>query len=68
MSAEKKRPHFALHMIMLAVLVWGILLAIGVLIFRGSWLGAAIVLGCTCGFVGFWKLLASRKARDPRAD
>ena len=49
---------------MLAVLIWGLLLALGVRLYRGSWTGAAIVAGCTVLFVGsWWLLLYMRKRR-----
>ena len=50
---------------MLAVLVWGLMLALGVRLFRGSWLGAGVVLGCTLLFLGGWQLLLYSRRRPP---
>jgi len=52
--------------IMLAVLVWGLMLALGTYLFGGNQPGlrAAIVAGCTVGFLGLWlAALASRRRR-----
>ncbi len=52
--------------IMLAVLAWGMLLALGSYLYGGNhavW-RAAIVLGVTAGFLGLWLgALAARKRR-----
>ena len=50
-----------------AILVWGSLLALGVLLFRKSWLGAGIALTCTLVFLGGWKLLLLRRGGKRRA-
>ncbi len=53
--------------IMLAVLAWGILLALGSYLFGGNHpaLRAAIVLAATCSFLVLWlAALAVRKRRD----
>ena len=41
---------------MLAILVWGLLLALGTFLFGGNQpvLRAAIVAGCTLAFLGLW--------------
>jgi hypothetical protein len=52
--------------IMLAVLGWGLVLALGTYLFGGNQpvLRAAIVAGCTLGFLGIWlAALALRKRR-----
>jgi len=52
--------------IMLAVLAWGLLLALGTYLFGGNQplLRAAIVAGCTLGFLGLWlAALAMRQRR-----
>ncbi|NIP85271.1 MAG: hypothetical protein GTO03_06830 [Planctomycetales bacterium] len=48
-----------------AILVWGSLLALGVLLFRRSLLGAGIALACTLGFLGVWRLLLRRVGGRP---
>ncbi len=67
---ESERPaadHTATtRWIMLAVLIWGMLLALGTFLFGGNqpvW-RAAIVAGCTLAFLGFWwaALTVRRKA------
>lgn len=53
--------------IMLAVLVWGILLALGSYLFGGNHpaLRAVIVLAATCSFLVLWMAaLAVRKRRE----
>ena len=42
--------------LMLAILVWGLLLALGTFLFGGNQpvLRAAIVAGCTLAFLGLW--------------
>jgi hypothetical protein len=42
---------------MLAVLVWGVILSIGVYYRWKRWQGCALVLACTLVFIGGWKLL-----------
>ena len=52
--------------IMLAVLGWGLLLALGTYLFGGNQplLRAVIVAGCTLGFLGLWLVaLALRQRR-----
>ncbi len=51
--------------IMIGVLVWGLVIALGVLLFRRSWPGFFIVAGCTVAFVGIWKLLLN--VRPPKS-
>ncbi len=57
--------------IMLAVLFWGVLLALGSYLFGGNHAvaRAAIVLGVTAAFLGLWLgALASRKRRIEREE
>jgi hypothetical protein len=52
--------------IMLAVLAWGLLLALGTYLFGGNQPGlrAGIVVGCTLAFLGlWWGALAMRKRK-----
>jgi len=46
-------------LLMLALLIWGVLLAVGTLIFPGNLaiVRGVLVLGCTLAFVGFWVLM-----------
>jgi len=67
MPADKHPPQLILNLIMGAILVWGSLLALGVLLFRKSWLGAGIALTCTLVFLGGWKLLLLRRGGKRRA-
>jgi len=55
----------ATRWLMLAVLIWGLLLALGTFLFGGNQplLRAAIVVGCTLGFLGLWAgALAARRS------
>jgi high-affinity Fe2+/Pb2+ permease len=56
----------ATRWIILAVLIWGLLLALGTYLFGGNQplLRAAIVAGCTFGFLGLW--LAALAVRQRR--
>ena len=52
--------------LMLSILVWGLILALGAYLFGGNQplLRAAIVLGCTLAFLGLWMAaLAVRRRR-----
>jgi high-affinity Fe2+/Pb2+ permease len=54
----------ATRWIMLAVLIWGLLLALGTFLFGGNQplLRAAIVAGCTLAFLALWAAaLAARR-------
>ena len=58
MEQPEPRPDALLKLVMLAVLIWGSAIALGVLIFgRNPIAGAAIVMACTLGFLGIWRLL-----------
>jgi hypothetical protein len=52
--------------LMLSILVWGLLLALGTYLFGGNQpvLRALIVLGCTLGFLGLW--MAALAMKRPR--
>ena len=54
--------------IMLAVLVWGIVLAIGAYLFGGTllWQRASIVLGSALLFVAFWLAMLAHRQRRMR--
>ena len=52
--------------LMLSILAWGLILALGTYLFGGNQplLRAAIVLGCTLAFLGLWMgALAVKKRR-----
>ena len=56
----------ALRWLMLAVLTWGLLLALGTFLFGGNQplLRAGIVIGCTLAFLALWAgALAARRGR-----
>jgi high-affinity Fe2+/Pb2+ permease len=62
-------PTSTVRWIMLSVLAWGLLLALGTYLFGGSQplLRAAIVAGCTLAFLAFWlAALAMRQRRIKR--
>lgn len=51
--------------LMLAILLWGLLLALGTYLFGGNqpvW-RATIVAGCTLAFLGLWALALGMRAR-----
>jgi hypothetical protein len=57
----------AIRWLMIAVLVWGLLLALGTFLFGGNQplLRAAIVAGCTLAFLGLWlAALTVRRGRN----
>jgi hypothetical protein len=57
----------ATRWLMLSILVWGLLLALGTFLFGGNQplFRAAIVAGCTLAFLGLWAAaLAVRRARS----
>jgi hypothetical protein len=68
-AADEPSPGPAVNLtrwIMLAVLAWGLLLALGTYLFGGNQPGlrAAIVALCTLAFLGmWWTALALRKRR-----
>ena len=56
----------AIRWIMVAVLVWGLLLALGTFLFGGNQplLRAAVVIGCTLGFLGLWMAALAVRRRS----
>jgi protein-S-isoprenylcysteine O-methyltransferase Ste14 len=68
MSDSEPQPGTITNFIMVAVFVWGLVLAVGVLVARKSWLGFAIVAGCTVVFLGIWKLLLVSRKRPRDQD
>jgi high-affinity Fe2+/Pb2+ permease len=56
------------HWLMLAVLIWGLLLALGTFRFGGNQplLRAMIVVGCTLGFLGLWLAALAVRRKAPR--
>jgi hypothetical protein len=57
----------ALRWLMLAILIWGLLLALGTFLFGGNQplLKAGIVIGCTLAFIGLWAgALAARRGKS----
>jgi hypothetical protein len=61
---RESRPA-ALRWVMLAVLVWGLLLALGTFLFGGNQplVRAAIVAGCTLAFLGLWMVALAIRGR-----
>jgi predicted Na+-dependent transporter len=58
---------WALALIMLAVVAWGIFHAIGAYKFNHNPWRAVMVLACVAGYLGFWiAMLAARRARLSR--
>lgn len=58
-----------LRAIMLALVAWGVVQAIGAWLFNGDPLRPLIVLGCMAGFLGFWlAMLSVRRRRTGFAD
>ena len=51
--------------LMLAILTWGLLLALGTFLFGGnqSLMRAAIVAGCTLAFLGLWAAALATQRR-----
>jgi hypothetical protein len=58
-------PHRVILYIMLAVFVWGGLLALGAYLSGGNrqLLKADIILGCVAVFLGLWAILLRRRAK-----
>lgn len=57
MPNSELNPRRTLRYVMIAVLVWGVILSIGVYYRWRKWQGFLLVLSCTLVFVGIWKLL-----------
>ena len=49
--------------IMLAVTIWGMVLAYGAYLYNHNPLRAAVVAACVFGFLGFWALMLRARAR-----
>ena len=63
-AASSRDPEKILRWIMLALVVWAVIQAIGAWLFNYDPLRGLIVLGCMGGFLGFWwAALAARKRR-----
>ena len=56
----------ATRWLMLAILVWGMLLALGTFLFGGNQpiLRAVIVAGCTLAFLGLWLAALAMRRSD----
>jgi hypothetical protein len=54
--------------IMVALVAWGVLQALGAWLFNQDPLRPLIVLGCVGGFLGFWLALLSVRRRRGVAD
>lgn len=52
--------------IMLAVVAWGTVQAIGAYRFNHNPWRAVMVLSCVGAFLGFWGILLARQSRGPR--
>lgn len=62
-------PEKILRWIMVAVLVWGSILAAGSWTFNHDVRRPIVVLACVLGFLGFWNvMLAGRRRRIARGD
>lgn len=61
MSPANPKPRNVIYAIMAAVLIWGLILAVGVLIKTESWRAFAIVVACIVVFVGVWRALLGNR-------
>ncbi len=57
MAPSNPKPRTVIHAIMVVLLIWGCILAVGVLLRTESWRAFAIVVACMVVFVGVWKVL-----------
>lgn len=66
MNQQRKppSPRTILALVMGGLAVWGIYLAVGILVYGINPLGALLVLGCVGFFLGFWLLLLWTQKRD----
>ena len=64
MPAVKLRPArwSMLAVIMAALLVWGLYLAVGAVLYRRNFLPGMVVLGCMAAFLATWLLLLRLRA------
>ena len=68
-SPPSATPEKILRWIMVAVLVWGSILAAGSWTFNHDIRRPIIVFACVIGFLGFWNvMLAARRRRLARGD
>lgn len=64
-STPSDRPERIIRGIMIAVLVWGTILAAGAWTLNHDPRRPLVVLGCVLGFLGFWAaMLATRRRRS----
>ncbi len=66
LTMAEPKPNRLILLIIVALLVWGVLHAVGAYLFGlGFWdlLKAAVVLACMLAFLGFWLLLLARRPR-----
>jgi hypothetical protein len=68
-SASAGRAVFT-RWLMLSILAWGLLLAVGTFLFGGNQpvLRAAIVGGCTLAFLGLWAAALAVRRRNTTSD
>jgi hypothetical protein len=68
-SVQAGRAAFT-RWLMLSILVWGLLLALGTFLFGGNQpvLRAAIVAGCTLAFLGLWAAALALRQRSTTSD
>lgn len=59
-------PRTILAIVMGGLVLWGIYVAVGVVVYGLNPLGAVMVLLCVSFFLGFWLLLLWTKNRDKR--
>ena len=65
-ASDRAKPAALTRWLMLAILMWGLILALGTFLFGKNQplLRAAIVAGCTLAFLGLWTAaLAVRRAK-----
>ncbi len=64
-NTDAKSRNAPIRWLMLVILVWGLLLALGTYLFGGNkpLLRALIVAGCTLAFLGFWMVALARQKR-----
>jgi hypothetical protein len=67
--APDPTSRFATRWLMLAILLWGLLLAVGTYLYGGNHplLRAGIILGCTLGFLLLWTAALAVRGRAGRS-